>query len=217
MLKIVNGEMVSVDKWKLVLQKDFPFMEQDPNDEHNIYRKYGFECDRGWYQLLRECCEKIVQRYAEDGIEIDDIDFVPAQIKEKFGTLRFYYGYTDAPCGIAAFDNLATGESIRFEPKADGDIDDAKAKLRQDIRSIVRTAEEKSKHTCEVCGAEGKLRNDSDVGIHWVRTLCDSCHKDRIKKSIETREKRKNMSPAEMLNEIKKNIEKKNGGNENAD
>lgn len=62
--------------------------------------------------MLRECCESIVARYAEDGIGLDDIDFEPAQIKEKFGTLRFYYGYTDAPCGIAAFDNLATGESI---------------------------------------------------------------------------------------------------------
>lgn len=62
-------------------------MEQDPDDDHNIYRKYGFECSVGWYDLLRECCEAIVARYAEDGIEIDDIDFLPAQIKEKFGTL----------------------------------------------------------------------------------------------------------------------------------
>lgn len=217
MLKIVNGEIVSVEKWKLLLQKDYPFMEQDSNDEHNLYKKWGFECGGGWYGLLRECCESIVARYAEDGIDIDDIDFEPAQIKEKYGTLRFYYGYTDAPCGIAAFDNLATGESIRFEPKAEGDIDDAKAKLRQDIRSIVRIAEEKSKHTCEVCGAEGKLRNDSDVGIHWVRTLCNACHEERIKKAIETLEKRKNMFPADILNEIKKNMEEKIGGNENAD
>jgi hypothetical protein len=107
--------------------------------------------------------------------------------------LRFYYGYTDASCGIAAFDNLATGESIRFEPKSNAEIDDAKAKLRHDIRAIVRAAEEESSHTCEICGAEGKLRNDSDLGIHWVRTLCDSCHEDRIKKAIEAREKRKKM------------------------
>ena len=29
----------------------------------------------------------------------------------------------------------------------------------------------------------------SDEGIHWVRTLCDSCHEDRIKKAIEKRKK----------------------------
>lgn len=176
--------------WKIKLQEEFPFMRQNNVEEEcNLYKRWGFECSGGWYQLLRECCEAIVARYAEDGIGIYDIDFEPAQIKEKFGTLRFYYGYTDAPCGIAAFDNLATGKSIRFEPKAEGDIDDTKARLRQDIRIIVRSAEKKSRHTCEVCGAEGKLKNDSDVGIGWVQTLCDSCHESRLKKN--DRKKRK--------------------------
>ena len=54
------------------LQEDFPFMEQDPDDDHNIYRKWSFECSDGWYQLLRVCCKSIVARYAEDGIGIDD-------------------------------------------------------------------------------------------------------------------------------------------------
>ena len=195
-------------EWITKLQEDFPFMRQNNvEEERNIYKRWGFECSGGWYQLLRECCEAIVARYEEDGIGLDEIDFEPAQIKEKFGTLRFYYGYTDDPCGIAAFDNLATGENMRFEPKAEGDIDDTKAKLRQDIRSIVRTAEEKSKHTCEVCGAEGELRNDSDVGTHWVRTLCDPCHEKRMKKAIEAREKRKQMSPKDFLDEVKKKNE----------
>lgn len=47
-------------------------MEQDPDDDHNIYRKWSFECSDGWYQLLRVCCKSIVARYAEDGIGIDD-------------------------------------------------------------------------------------------------------------------------------------------------
>jgi len=199
-----RGKLVALEEWKIKLQEDFPFMRQDPSDDGNIYRKWGFECSGGWYQLLRECCEAIVARYAEDGIGLDDIDFEPAQIKEKFGTLRFYYGYTDAPCGVAAFDILATGESIRFEPKTEGAIDVTKQKLRQDIRMLVRSAEEKSKHTCEVCGAEGTLRNDSEVGIRWIRTLCGTCHEKRIKNAMETREKRKQMSPMNFFNEIKK-------------
>ena len=182
-----RGKIVPLEEWKIKLQEDFPFMEQDPNDDGNVYRKWGFECAGGWCQLRRECCEAIVERYAGNGSGIDDIDFVPAQIKEKFGTLRFYYGYIDAPCGIAAFDKLTTGESIRLEPKSEGKIDDAKAKLRQDIRVIVRAAEQKSKNTCEVCGSEGELRNDSNVGIHWVKTLCDTCHENRIRNAIEAK------------------------------
>ena len=69
-------------------------------------------------------------------------------------------------------------------------MDDEKAKLRRDIRSIVSTAEEKSRHTCEIWGAEGELRNDSDLGIGWIRTLCDTCHENRIKKAEEARMKR---------------------------
>ena len=180
MIKSID-EQANYGKWQLILQRDFPFMRQDPEDDNSIYKKWGFGCSGGWYQLLRECCEAIVARYAEDGIGIDDIDFVPVQIKEKFGTLRFYYGYTDAPCGIAAFDNLATGESIRFEPKAEGDLDEAKVKLRKDIRAIVCAAEQKSKYTCEYCGEKGELRDDSDKGIFWVKTLCNSCHENRIR------------------------------------
>ncbi len=179
-------------KWEMTLTEKYPFMQQNHNDsENNIYRRWGCECASGWLQLLMECCEAIVSRYAEDGIGLIDIDFEPVQIKEKFGKLRFYYGYTDAPCGIAAFDNLVTGTSMRFEPQK-SDIDDAKAKLRQDIRVIINAAEEKSQYICEICGAEGELRNDSGVGIHWVRTLCDSCHEKRIRKAIETREKKDN-------------------------
>lgn len=51
---------------------------------------------------------------------------------------------SNAPCGFAALDNLSTGESIRFEPKADGDVDETVEKRRWDIRAIVSEAEQKS-------------------------------------------------------------------------
>lgn len=192
--------------WKIKLQEEFPFMRQNNVEEEcNLYKRWGFECSGGWYQLLKECCKAIVARYAEDDIGINDIDFEPAQIKEKFGTLRFYYGFKDAPCRIAAFDSIGSSTSLRFEPRNDDDDDQTKS-LRSDISLIVREAEEKSRHTCEVCGAEGELRNDSNVGIGWVQTLCDSCHESRLKKTIERREKRKKMFPEDFLKEIKKNM-----------
>ena len=60
MMKVKDTEMASGETWQSILQKEFPFMQQDSKDAHNIYKTWGFECSGGWYQLLRECCEAIV-------------------------------------------------------------------------------------------------------------------------------------------------------------
>lgn len=194
---------IQLPDWQVQLQEDFPFMKGNVDNINNTYQFWGAQCSGGWYPLLRECCEAIVARYAEDGIEAQDIDFVPAQIKEKFGTLRFYFGYKDTPCRIAAFDSLGSGTSLRFEPGSEND-DDKTKKLRHDIAQIVRAAEEKSKYTCEMCGAPGILRNDSDAGVFRVQTLCDSCCERRIILAQEARRKRR-----EKLKAIYEEINKK--------
>ena len=174
-------------EWELSLQEEFPFMKQNHEDsERNIYRRWGIECSSGWSGIIREACRKIRDKYDEAGIPID---FETAQCKEKFGRLRWYFGYTDAPCGIAAFDNLADGSSLRFEAGVDSD-DEEKNVFRHEIAAIVREAEAKSKCTCEICGAAGELRDDRELGIHWIKTLCDSCHENRIKSYEEARLKR---------------------------
>lgn len=45
--KDFKGKTVSLEGWKVKLQEDFPFMEQDPDDEYNTYRKWVFECSGG--------------------------------------------------------------------------------------------------------------------------------------------------------------------------
>ena len=175
-------------QWEIELQKDFPFMKQNNvESERNIYRRWGMECSLGWSGIIREACQKITDKYEEAGIPLD---FETTQIKEKFGRLRWYFGYSDAPCGIAAFDNLADGTSLRFEPGNESD-DEEKRAFRHKIAAIVRQAEEKSKCTCEMCGSPGELRDDRDNGIHWVKTLCDSCHDRRIKTYEEAKLRRK--------------------------
>lgn len=51
-----KGKVVPLEEWKIKLQEDFPFMEQDLSDDGNIYRKWGFQCSGGWSRLLRDCC-----------------------------------------------------------------------------------------------------------------------------------------------------------------
>lgn len=62
---------------------------------------FGFECGDGWFDLIWDLSEKIekqlkkrekeetISRQAKDKL-LDKIDFQVVQVKEKFGTLRFY-------------------------------------------------------------------------------------------------------------------------------
>jgi len=59
-----------------VLVRDFP----------NIFEHAYPECGDGWYELLNELCEKLIE--ADPGCSA-------TQVKEKYGTLRFYAYVSD--------------------------------------------------------------------------------------------------------------------------
>ena len=196
------------EELELKLQEEFDFMWQNNVDEEReLYRRWGCECSDGWYDIIYDCCKQIKERYVQAGMEMD---FEPAQIKEKWGTLRFYYGYKDAPCGIAAMDFIGSGISIRFAPDrgtedADSEEECNKRKLRKDIARIVRNAEERSKTTCEWCGDTKTASLRTNIG-GWVGTLCDSCAQKYIEKRNEHRrelEEKRN----EIFEKLKSNSE----------
>ena len=71
---------------------------------------WGFECSDGWYQLIYDLCRVIenhiqdvnfnIEYHKEAGIISEDepteaIACHATQVKEKFGTLRFYTDYED--------------------------------------------------------------------------------------------------------------------------
>ena len=59
--------------------------------ENHPLALFGIECDDGWYDLLRDLIKEI-----KVIVEKDNLDVKVVQIKEKFGTLRFYMdGLTD--------------------------------------------------------------------------------------------------------------------------
>jgi len=79
------------------------------------------------------------------------------QVKEKFGTLRFYWG-------------------IPFEDAAWAELDDDTARTVYDImQDIAGQAENQSAYICESCGKYGKTRTSG----YWLRTLCAPCAIDQ--------------------------------------
>ena len=53
---------------------------------------FGFECGDGWFRIIRELSELIFSHLAK--LEKSD-DFYILQVKEKFGTLRYYASWED--------------------------------------------------------------------------------------------------------------------------
>ena len=72
------------------LFNDFPLLFERNADIRRSAMGFGFECGDGWYDLIRELCEKLyplVMAFKPDEYG----SFCSAsQVKEKYGTLRFY-------------------------------------------------------------------------------------------------------------------------------
>lgn len=75
------------------LCRDFPLLYKDRHlDIRSTCMSWGFECGDGWFQLLYDLSEKIeplIQKYIDDNPE-EEYHPCAGQVKEKFGTLRFY-------------------------------------------------------------------------------------------------------------------------------
>jgi len=74
------------------------------------------------------------------------------QIKEKFGTLRFYYSFDERH------------KITRYETKQ-----------REYLREQVVNAEIASSKTCEECGMTGFVG-----GSNWIKTLCTLHHISKV-------------------------------------
>jgi hypothetical protein len=109
-------------EWRIELIEAHARLFRPPAEHCEAAQGYP-ECDEGWHDLLERACVRI-----ENALDNGDA-FKVVQIKEKYGTLRFYW---------------------------DGKLsEDAKAKVEE----AIALAEARSACTCEVCGAVGRLYN----------------------------------------------------------
>lgn len=63
-----------------------------PNDEREPFCLFGFEVNDGWFDLLWELSEKIQNEVDKLDKEKKE-DFYVLQVKEKYGTLRYYTSF----------------------------------------------------------------------------------------------------------------------------
>lgn len=91
------------------LYDKFPdlFKEKDlPPEQSNMY--WGFECSDGWYNIIFTLCSLIQIHQKSQTPDYKPV--VVQQVKEKFGTLRFYYtGGDDIIFGMVAYAEAISG------------------------------------------------------------------------------------------------------------
>ncbi len=133
------------------LQEAFPLFWRDRAEQQGIYNCIP-TAGPGWEQIIWDCSAVIEKELqAIQHLYPKKLLPYPAQIKEKFGQLRFYYDtMVDLP--------VAT---------------------RNAINCAINNAEIYSGNICEMCAKSGKIRSTNVDGTArgWIKTLCDDCHK----------------------------------------
>lgn len=106
------------------LKKKFPSLYKNLYKE-NTCMQWGIECDDGWYDLIYNLSSELDGWCKQNELQVN-----AAQIKEKFGTLRFYFNSA----------NVFTDDQYK------------------EISSIVDKYEKLSGTVCELTGNVGELK-----------------------------------------------------------
>ena len=152
---------------------------------------WGFECGDGWYDIIDHLCYAATHTWTTS-IEIDEEDakkllikkngyngcyyleipaptMVAAQVKEKFGTLRFYYDLELEP-------NIQELYKSGKYP----DLTKVVERYQSFFDGIVHMAESMSSRTCEESGKVGELHVSNGGFGGWYKTLNEEVAKTNI-------------------------------------
>lgn len=129
----------------------FREMGGDPKDS---CMAWGIECGDGWHDLLDILCKTITSHVDHANRLWPSLKFavVAAQVKEKYGSLRFYTDFVYA-------------HDLEIH-----DLDKVN-KYINEINGMIMMAEIMSAHICENCGEKGTRGNEV-----FPRVECDSCN-----------------------------------------
>ncbi len=131
------------------LVADFPKIFRDRNKTADLTcMAWGFECGDGWYNLIHDLCETIQNRIDSSSIHFPQI--IAGQVKEKFGSLRFYY-------------------SLDYGKLTEEEKDEVGYYHENEIEGMISFAEHLSAHICETCGARGEIRYKQG----WYYCACE--------------------------------------------
>lgn len=142
--------------------------------------KYGLCVGDGWFKLIFELCEAIMDECQRLGLKPGELGFpVVVQVKEKFGALRFYLHKTAPP------DPEYTESEVEDIRRGSGPGHDKMERYEQpkpalnleSVYDLVHEAGRLSETICEQCGEPGGLSRYGG----WIQIRCEQCSKKEQK------------------------------------
>jgi len=153
---------------------------------------WGIDVSDGWYDIIDVLCQAATYTYTTS-MMVDEVDgkrlniapysytnittyhfsikppqLVADQVKEKFGTLRFYYHLEHDPA-------LLELEKTNKYPELKEIIN----RYNAYFDGIIHFAETLSERTCEVTGLKGEMHVTGGGGSGWYKTLnCEYAKND---------------------------------------
>ena len=156
----------------------FPILFQDRKKSmQETCMCWGIECPKGWYHILEQLCT-VLEFHNLESVKKYNIAIVADQVKEKFGTLRFYFTVrTVDDDGVVITDIDENGE-LKSD-KLTNRLDENTHRIVADYLEMVADkfigeAEGMTENTCAKCGTP--LDNENKVETEgWITYLCKRC------------------------------------------
>lgn len=150
------------------LVKNYPSIFKDIyGDPKETCMSFGIETGTGWYNLIESACFNIQETVDLVNHIHPNLNFrvVAAQIKQKWGTLRFYIEFHYNPDVVKSIEGVFFVEGASIEWAFDR------------IHETIRFAEKKSEYICDTCGDWMKY----DKGEGWHYPKCEACCEERMR------------------------------------
>lgn len=155
----------------------------NPNTPHDLKAMYRYQFEgpnigisfaRGWLPLFAQLCADI-----DRTLTGNKRGFHWVQVKEKFGSARFYFAFADRESDVV-IDIAGPGgvltKQIATKARTRSNAGKEFERIAGEIRRLVNEAESKTRHACLACGAEGSSHEHDD----YYLVLCPVHQKARV-------------------------------------
>lgn len=163
----------------------FPILFQERSKPMNeTCMCWGIDCPIGWYHIIEQLCT-VLEFYNIDIGKKYHLAIIAEQVKEKFGTLRFYFNI----------------HHVNDEGVIDYETEYPDVRIQSDYLdmlacSAIDEAEELTEKTCADCGIPLDDKNTVETK-GWITYICKDCDEERKKKTQEWIEKNRKTEEAQ--------------------